>query len=291
MSRFLNIPGLLAGFLMVVSSSYAADISSGPDELLSVMRAQANGLDTVSDNAAAVALFATKIGPSLGLQDVSSTVTAKGIPGKMAKELGVPELTSATHRFIASLAAWHLADRTVQTLSGDPTLPVPTVPAQREWLQSTIPLPAWSSYADRKPDDGDLKALSAAANQLALEAHQQALTEWWALKTWKDRVRATRGRTRLCGTWQWVIHNHQNHQEQKVSMLFPPIGQEKTVPYLPAEMQVLGDAIYLRWETQGRVQEDSLLFIKDGTRIEGSFINNTGGWGSITGKRTSDCRP
>jgi hypothetical protein len=31
--------------------------------------------------------------------------------------------------------------------------------------------------------------------------------------------------------------------------------------------------------------------LKEATRIEGSFVNNTGGWGPITAKRTADCRP
>jgi hypothetical protein len=57
------------------------------------------------------------------------------------------------------------------------------------------------------------------------------------------------------------------------------------------ETVILGDSIYLRWEQGEFVQEDSLLFIKEGGRIEGSFENNTGGWGSITAKRTAPCQP
>lgn len=291
MSAFLNVTGLFLGLLLLVSSGHAADFSSGPSELLPLVQAQGDTLDAVSDNAAALSLFTTKVGPALGLHDVASTLSAKGIPAKMVKELGLPELTAAAHRLIASLAVWHMADHATRRVIEQNELPPPPAVTQREWIQATVQLPAWTAFADRKQDGTDPKSLSVAAHQLAQEAHQQALTEWWTLKTWKDRIRATRGRTRLCGTWQWVIHNHQNHQEQKFSMLFPPIGQDKNVPYLPTEMLVVGDAIYLRWETEGRIQEDSLLLIKDGTRIEGSFINNTGGWGAITGKRTSDCRP
>jgi hypothetical protein len=130
-----------------------------------------------------------------------------------------------------------------------------------------------------------------AAHRVAFQAHQHAAAAWWELHEWKERIRRARGQARLCGTWQWVIHNHQNHREQKTVMLFPPPGQVPANFPLPAETVVLGDSIYLRWEQDGHIQEDSLLFMKDGTMIEGSFVNNTGGWGSITGKRTSSCQP
>jgi hypothetical protein len=105
-------------------------------------------------------------------------------------------------------------------------------------------------------------------------------------------VRGTRGQSRLCGTWQWVIHNHQrHHEEQKLSLVFPPPGKDGT--HLPGLMEtvVLGDVVYLRWEQDGRVQEDSLLFSKEGQRLEGTFVNSQGGWGSISGKRTASCTP
>ncbi len=133
--------------------------------------------------------------------------------------------------------------------------------------------------------------LALAATRLALEASQRATALWVDLQGWKERVRNARGRARLCGTWHWVIHNHQNHGEQKTSMIFLPSGQERPGVPAPAEIVVLGDSVYLRWEMNGRVQEDSLLFIKDGSRLEGSFVNNAGGWGSITGKRTAACQP
>ncbi|HEU4685026.1 MAG TPA: hypothetical protein VFS39_11055, partial [Nitrospira sp.] len=129
-------------------------------------------------------------------------------------------------------------------------------------------------------------------SRATMEASQQAMAEWSRLKSWKDRVRTLRGQARLCGTWQWVIHNHQqHHQEQKLSLLFPPPGSDGTgVPGL-AEAIVLGDTVYLRWERDGRSQEDSLLFSKEGQRLEGTFINSQGGWGSVSGKRTASCTP
>jgi hypothetical protein len=73
--------------------------------------------------------------------------------------------------------------------------------------------------------------------------------------------------------------------------MFPPPGRVSADAATPSETIVLGDAIYLRWEQNGRIQEDSLLFIKDDAKIEGSFENNTGGWGPISGKRIAGCQP
>jgi len=131
-----------------------------------------------------------------------------------------------------------------------------------------------------------------AVGHLSQEAGRQAMEEWWRLKTWKDRVRGMRGQSRLCGTWQWVIHNHQrHHEEQKLSLIFPPPGRDSTpIPGL-SEIVVLGDVVYLRWERDGKVQEDSLLFSKEGQRLEGTFVNSQGGWGSVSGKRTASCTP
>lgn len=73
--------------------------------------------------------------------------------------------------------------------------------------------------------------------------------------------------------------------------MFPPAGKDGSGLAGLAETIVLGDTVYLRWEIDGRVQEDSLLFSKESQRLEGSFVNNQGGWGSITGKRTAGCTP
>jgi hypothetical protein len=145
----------------------------------------------------------------------------------------------------------------------------------------------------RRWDAGDTTgAAGVAAGHLAQESSRVAMEEWWRLKTWKDRVRGVRGQSRLCGTWHWVIHNHQrHHEEQKLSLLFPPPGKDGAqLPGL-TETVVLGDVVYLRWERDGKVQEDSLLFSKEGQRLEGTFVNSQGGWGSITGKRTAACTP
>lgn len=129
----------------------------------------------------------------------------------------------------------------------------------------------------------------ASAMRAEVVADQHARTHWITLKTWSDKIRETKGLARLCGTWQWTIHNHQHHQDQKVAMVFPPPDARSFTGPRPAKTVVLGDAIYLRWEFGGVVQEDSLLFTGEGQRLEGSFVNSSGAWGSITGKRTAPC--
>ncbi|MEQ1796273.1 MAG: hypothetical protein ABL970_19030 [Nitrospira sp.] len=301
MSRCLNVAGLFVSLLLLASPGYAADSSSGPADLLPVVQAQAEGLQSVSDNSAAVVLFATKIGPALGLHDVASTLAAKNIPAKVAKELGVQELTASAQRLIANLAAWNEADRITHSLR-DPTTPIATPPAMVvDWIQAATPIP---SLAQMTKDLTQLAAsqsaatvvdrlpLALSAGRLALDAQQRAIAEWWQLRTWKDRVRTVRGRNKLCGTWQWIIHNHQqHHQEQKLALLFPPPGPDYSLPLGLVETVVLGENVYLRWESNGQAQEDSLQFIKEGKGLEGTFVNSQGGWGSISGKRTSDCKP
>jgi len=134
--------------------------------------------------------------------------------------------------------------------------------------------------------------LAALAIRAEAEAEQNARDEWMRLQSWRDKLNEKKGLARLCGTWQWTVHNHQNHQEHKMVMVFPPPDtpdtNQPTGPR-PARIVVLGDTIFLRWEFQIGYQEDSLLFIRDGQRLEGSFTNSAGAWGSITGKRTSSC--
>jgi hypothetical protein len=134
-----------------------------------------------------------------------------------------------------------------------------------------------------------LAQVAALAIRAEVVAEQHVRTAWIALKTWPDKIRETKGLARLCGTWQWTIHNHQHHQDQKVTMVFPPPDAGSFTGPRPAKTVILGDAIYLRWEFPGVVQEDSLLFTGEGQRVEGSFVNSSGAWGSITGKRTAAC--
>jgi hypothetical protein len=126
--------------------------------------------------------------------------------------------------------------------------------------------------------------------RMQADAERQTLDAWKRLRTWRDRMTERKGLARLCGTWQWTIHNHKNHQDHKMVMVFPPPsadGQSDAAG--PAKVMVWGDTVYLRWEAQGGVQEDSLLFAGEGLRLEGTFVNSAGAWGSITGKRVQPC--
>ncbi len=293
--RSLRHGALSAALLLAPLAASADPPASFP--LPDVVKHQGAPLAAVDSNAAALTAFSATIGPAVGLRDAAGTVAAKGIPAKMATELGVAELASSAQRLIAALAAWQLAESVLQATEPAPTVDQTSIAApsaaREEWLAANGP---WHALPDllrllKEGARAPTQELDLAAARLALEASQRATALWWDMYGWKDRVRNARGRARLCGTWQWVIHNHQNHQEQKTSLMFLPPGVEKPGVPTPAEMVILGDSVYLRWEMDGRVQEDSLLFIKDGTRIEGSFINNAGGWGSITGKRTADCKP
>ncbi len=136
--------------------------------------------------------------------------------------------------------------------------------------------------------DARVQALAA---ELEREAVVSAYTEWMSLYGLRDRAREAAGLNRLCGSWLWTIHNHRNHGDQKTTMVFAAPGQEQPGAARPKEIVVLGDVLYLRWELPGGVlQEDSLLFAGDGKRLEGTFVNSAGSWGSITGKRLKACK-
>ena len=283
--------------------------SSMPD-LQSIVHAHGAKLIEVDSDKGAIDLFVSSIGPSLNLGDVARTLTAKSISPKLSKDLLLPEITQVAHTLIGDLAAWHLATLVQQAVK-DKRLPgVPEEllgsSTRREWLAlqgqtswqksmndlaQTMQSPENSST--NRDDTATLAVitLSDQSSRLAVEALQAAYHNWDRLRGWKDQVRLLRGQVRLCGTWQWVIHNHQrHHQEQKLSLLFPPPGADHaSLPGL-VETIVLGDNVYLRWEIEGRVQEDSLQFVKDGQRLEGTFVNSQGGWGSISGKRTASCK-
>lgn len=292
---------LLPGHLSGPSTVNAAESAPGPVDFVPVLQKYGEQLGGVTGDAQAVGLFVMHIGPALGLHDVTSTLAAKNIPSKVAKELGISDLAASAQRLVASLSAWQTADHIMQSLS-EPSNPVAAPPATSvNWIQAAAPIPALAQMtkeltqpAESKSDAAavDRVPLALSAGRLALDAQQRAIAEWWQLKTWKDRVRTVRGRNRLCGTWQWIIHNHQqHHQEQKLALLFPPPGPDYPLAPGLVETVVLGENVYLRWESNGQVQEDSLQFTKEGKGLEGTFVNSQGGWGSISGKRTSDCKP
>lgn len=301
---------LITSVFCAVTPSVAAPAPHAAPTLLSdVIADRGAQLATIDSNAGAMALFTSTIGPALGLKDAAGMLGAKGLSATLARELGVAELSQSAHELMATLAAWQLADSILRASAETWAASIAAAAsssARQEWMTANSRLPALSDLVrlltepappDQAQSESSTKrtALLLVAHQVAFEAHQGAIAAWWPLREWKDRVRQTRGLARLCGTWQWTIHNHQHHQEQKIVRLFPPAGYQSPNVALPAETVILGDSLYLRWEQGTYVEEDSLLFIREGSkeaaRIEGSFVNNTGGWGSIAAKRTADCRP
>lgn len=303
-SRIWLVPILVAVSLFGAWPNAMAheSLPSATPDFPSVIRPHSDRLAKVESDKDAIALFVTAIGPALQLGDAARTLGANTLPIKVAKELLVPDLTAATHRFIGSLAAWHLASTIRQAVKDR------QVTSVTERLSRTAKPLIWLAQQDKASWRDSLTQLSDAAaspewangNQgeiveraarLEVDALQASYQEWDRIRNWKDRVRGIRGQARLCGTWQWIIHNHQqHHQEQKLSLLFPPVGAAQQTPGL-VETIVLGDNVYLRWEIDGQIQEDSLQFSKEGQRLEGTFVNSQGGWGSISGKRTAGCTP
>lgn len=260
-----------------------------------VARTNAGPLSALPAQGDALTLFKTVIGPQLGLNDAAMTVGAKGLTPAMNKELLIGDLTRSVNELVRGLAAWQLA-QTTKDLGANST------PEQREALQkqldaqtvwfseNTMLEPALrrlSTLTKEAPTEDAAPLLGGTAAQIEAWAMDTVHREWFRIYNWKDQVRQQRGLVRLCGTWQWSIHNHQNHREEKTAVIFAPPGAVSATS--PAEIIVLGDSVYLRWETRAGVQEDSLLFSGEGQRLEGTFVNTAGGWGSITGKRTATC--
>lgn len=285
-------------------------LPSATPDFPSLMRPQADQLAKLESNKSAINLFVSAIGPSLQLGDVARTLGTTALPPKLTKELLVPDLTGAVQRLMGSLAAWHLASTVRQAIRerqfATVTERLSGTTASRAWLDQqdnvswhdqlkqlgeAIASPEWAQGQQGEPASALAMTLLERATSLEVEALQASYKEWDRIRNWKDRVRGLRGQTRLCGTWQWIIHNHQqHHQEQKLSLLFPPVGAAQPTPGL-VETIVLGDNVYLRWEIDGQAQEDSLQFSKEGQRLEGTFVNSQGGWGSISGKRSAGCTP
>lgn len=284
--------------------------SSLPD-FPSIVRAHSDQLAKIESDKEANNLFLSAIGPALHMNDAVRTLGGNPVSAKLARELLAPDLSATALRLMSNLAAWRLAS-TIRHAVREQQFSIVTQrlsqPSQaRAWLDqqrqapwhdalnqliAVIDSPEWAE-GNR---DGSISALSITvldrASHMEAEALQASYREWDRIRNWKDRVRELRGKTRLCGTWQWTIHNHQqHHQELKLSLLFPPPGVPHNTLRELAETIVLGDNVYLRWEFNGRTQEDSLQFSNEGRRLEGTFVNSEGGWGSISGKRTADCMP
>ncbi|MDH4304248.1 MAG: hypothetical protein OEV53_09325 [Nitrospira sp.] len=290
---------ILLGLLLLPSVTMANGPES-PRLLTDVVTQRADQLALIESDEGAVRLFTTSVGPALGLKDAAGALGAR-LPSKMIKELGVPELSQSVSDLMRALGTWQFANALRQE-TGPSTPAIPLSAARQDWLRTKNQTASFSDLLRLTKDtqgsgtaQGTRESrnveLILAAERTAFEASHQAITTWWTIHGWKDRVRQAKGHSRLCGTWQWIIHNHQIHGEQKSTIIFSLPGQASANAAMPAESIILGDAIYLRWEQNGHIQEDSLLFIKDDEKIEGSFMNNTGGWGPISGKRLAPCKP
>ncbi len=284
--------------------------SSTPDFPL-IIRTHSEQLAKLESDKEAGSLFVSAIGPAIQLGDAARTLGANPLPAKLMKELLVPDLTAAVQRLMGNLAAWRFASTVRQAVIVRPSASMAEQlfgsPQARAWLDrqekspwhgslqqlsEAVASPEWAKESQGEPATTLLISALEQATRLEIEALQAAYQEWDRIRNWKDQVRGLRGQARLCGTWQWIVHNHQrNHQEQKLTLSFPPAGQ--TQAPLPGLMEtvVLGENVYLRWEMAGLVQEDSLQFSKEGHRLEGTFVNSQGGWGSVSGKRTAGCTP
>ena len=295
----INILLILLGVLLLPSLT-TAEGQDSPRLLTDVVTQRADQFALLESDEGALRLFTASVGPALGLKDAAGVLGAR-LPSKMVKELGVPELSQSVSELMSALGTWQFANSLRQeTGLSTPVLPLPT--ARQDWLRARNQTAAFSDLLRLTKEELDSRTaqgtsqprnieLRLAAERTAFEASHQAITAWWNIHGWKDRIRQTKGQSRLCGTWQWIIHNHQQHGEQKSTIVFPPPEATSANAATPAESIFLGDAIYLRWEQNGHIQEDSLLFIKDDQKIEGSFVNNTGGWGPISGKRLAPCKP
>ena len=303
-ARTLFITCAFLALLTVPASVTAEEPASAPPSptladrlpaLRDAAKANAAQLAVLPSQGDAVGLFKTTIGPQLGLQDAAMTVGAKGLTPTMSRELLVADLSRSATELVRALAAWQLAQATKElglTASPEQRQALQQqIESQMTWLTDGTPLESSlkqvQALHSEAPTEERLSQLSGAAARIEAWAIETAHREWFRIHNWKDQVRQQRGLTRLCGTWQWSIHNHQNHREEKTSVIFAPPGMVSSTS--PAEITVLGDSVYLRWETRGGVQEDSLLFSAEGQRLEGTFVNTAGGWGSITGKRTATC--
>ena len=305
--------------VILLISVFGTCLNAKADDLLptampdfaSIIQTHSAQLAKLESDKGAMTLFVSTIGPAIHLLDAARTLGATALPAKLTKELLVQDLTTAVQRLMGSLAAWQLAATVRQAVKEQQLTTIPerlsgTAPTHA-WLEqqghaswhealnqlaAVAASPEWTTVNQGESTSVLLVTVLERAARLEVDSMQASYQEWDRIRNWKDRVRGLRGQARLCGTWQWIIHNHQqHHQEQKLSLLFPPIGNmQATLPGL-VETIVLGENVYLRWEIDGRVQEDSLQFSKEGKGLEGTFVNSQGGWGSISGKRTAGCTP
>ncbi len=126
--------------------------------------------------------------------------------------------------------------------------------------------------------------------QVETQAYHTAWKSWSLIQEWQQQKRTNLAKRRLCGTWKWIIHNHQNHGDHKSTMTFSPPTQSTPSQVQPTTILIHGDTVFLKWTFPQGFQEDSLLMSNHDTRLEGTFTNSLGPHGSISGKRLSPCK-
>ncbi len=277
------IPRIL-GLALVLALAFVP-VSAGavdPPPFVSIIERHAQPLASVASDADALALFSSQLAPSLNLGAAPA-----------------PDQQQTAGQLVAELAAWRLASAVRKAADAGDYAALPplfqSAAAQRNWLLANDRFPALGrvlmfSEAPPSNDVARMAHLAALAFRAEAEAERNARLLWDRLQSWNDQLKAQKAVARLCGTWQWTIHHHKNHQEQKITIVLLPPGTPAPpdMPQ-PAVMIVLGDAVYLRWDFQRGYQEDSLLFVKEGRHLEGTFMNTAGDWGAITGKRIASC--
>ncbi len=149
--------------------------------------------------------------------------------------------------------------------------------AYAHWYVKTRLLPVFVSH------------LIAQSIQVQANAESQAGQSWSRLRKWNETNQQLQALTRLCGKWQWTVHNHQNHQDHKMTLSFSPVIQQIPGQPQPDVIIMNGDTVYLKWTFPSGYQEDSLLLSNRDQRLEGTFKNSRGPHGSISGKRLSNC--
>lgn len=119
---------------------------------------------------------------------------------------------------------------------------------------------------------------------------QWELTQLWQdLSMTNEQRKKTKALQRLCGTWQWTLHNHQNHKDHKTVLTFPPPSEIEQMTPAPAQIEIWGNTVYLEWKYAGGSQEDSLLLGNQDQLLEGTFTSSAGPYGNITGRKVRSC--
>ncbi len=169
---------------------------------------------------------------------------------------------------------WQQPDRP----ASQPTIPEPTKQTYTHHYVETRLLPIFQAY------------LLSHTVQAEAQVYDIAWENWKRIQQWQQQEQTTLALTRLCGTWKWIVHNHQNHGDHKMTMTFSPPGQASPSQLAPTTVIIQGNTVYLKWTFPQGIQEDSLLLSNHDTHLEGTFRNSLGPHGSISGKRLSDCQ-